>query len=73
MGLDGDADEGEGGTLVEPGLSGELVVRDMPRLDKGLRVGRSGEDREASLSPYNEVGRRLGTDEEESGEFGTVV
>ena len=74
MGLEGDGEDGEGGTLVElVGLSGELVVRAMPKLDKGRRVNRSGEDNEGSRSPYRDVGRRLGATEDESGEFGTVV
>lgn len=74
MGLEGEGDDGEGGTLVDPvGLSGELGGRDIPTLDKGRRVKRSGEDDGRSRSPYSDRGRRLGAEEDDSGEFGTVV
>ena len=73
--MDGDADEGEGGTLVDAEVfSGEVdLVRAIPRLDRGRREERSGDDRGTSLSPYRDVGLRLRAVVEDSGEFGTVV
>ena len=73
--MDGDAEEGEGGTLVEPGrLSGEVdPARGIPELERGRRVSLSGEERFGSPSPYNDVGRRLVITEDASGELGTEV
>lgn len=75
MGFDGEAEAGEGGTLVDAGgFSGEVDrVRAIPRLDRGRRVVRSGDDKATSLSPYKDVGLRLSAVVEDSGEFGTVV
>lgn len=75
IGLDGDAADGEGGTLVEPGrLSGDVdAPRVVPELDRGRRVALSGEVRVKSRSPYKDVGRRLGGSAEGSGELGAEV
>lgn len=76
IGLDDEAEDGEGGTLVEPGrLSGEEEEsRDIPALDSGRRVSLSGDGIVASLSlPYSEVGLRLRDTVDASGEVGTDV